>query len=392
MKLLIYSHFFAPSVGGVETIVLSLARGLAERRTTCGNAEFEVTVATQTPVGDFQDDALPFTVVRQPSLRQLWRLVRECDVLHAAGPALPPLVLAWLARKPAVIEHHGYQAICPNGLLVHQPDATVCPGHFQAGNYGECLRCLSCETSAWQSFAMLLLQFPRRWLARGASLNIAVSDHVLKREGLPRSAVIYHGIDELRPSEFAVTERASAQSKICFAYVGRLVSEKGVATLLRAANKLKKDGFAFDLRIIGDGPQRPQLAAFIHEHQLENCVRITGYLAGRALEDCLQDVQVIIAPSICEETAGLAAMEQMMRGRAVIASDIGGLSEIVGDAGVKFTPGDFEALAENMKRVFQTPSVVESLGAAAKSRALKLFRRDRMITEHATAYVAALRP
>ena len=100
MKLLIYSHFFAPSVGGVETIVMSLARGLAEMRTPSGDKEFELTVAAQTAPGQFDDGVLPFHVVRQPGFMRLRDLVRAADVVHLAGPALAPLFLGWLARKP----------------------------------------------------------------------------------------------------------------------------------------------------------------------------------------------------------------------------------------------------------------------------------------------------
>jgi hypothetical protein len=48
VKLLFYSHYFAPSIGGVETIVLSLSRGLAELRSSHGLAEFELTLVTET--------------------------------------------------------------------------------------------------------------------------------------------------------------------------------------------------------------------------------------------------------------------------------------------------------------------------------------------------------
>src|SRR5271168_3217909 len=123
MKLLVYSHFFAPSIGGVETLVLSLSRGLAALRSPADTTKsadgptqrFEVTLVTQTPAADFDDRTLPFPVFRQPSLAQLWRLIRATDVLHIAGTALPPMVLGLLARKPVVVEHHGFQAICPNG-------------------------------------------------------------------------------------------------------------------------------------------------------------------------------------------------------------------------------------------------------------------------------------
>ena len=97
MKLLLYSHFFAPSFGGVETVVLSLARGLSERRDARGLAEFEVTVVTQTPAGHYDDSSLPFRVVRRPGYVQLWRLIRSCDIAHVVGPSLAPVFLAWKA-------------------------------------------------------------------------------------------------------------------------------------------------------------------------------------------------------------------------------------------------------------------------------------------------------
>ena len=90
MKLLLYSHFFAPSVGGVESIVLSLARGLTELRTPEGLIEFDLTLVTETPAGNFDDRSLPFRVLRQPSLSQLLRIIRFSDIVHIAGPSLSP--------------------------------------------------------------------------------------------------------------------------------------------------------------------------------------------------------------------------------------------------------------------------------------------------------------
>src|SRR5438445_7790341 len=132
MKLLIYSHFFAPSIGGVETIVQSLARGLAGLRDLNGLSEFEITLVTQTPAGHYDDSSLPFRVVRQPSLFQLWSFIGACDVVHAAGPAFAPLLLARFTRKPLVLEDHGFQTICPNVQLVIHPEGLLCPGHFMA--------------------------------------------------------------------------------------------------------------------------------------------------------------------------------------------------------------------------------------------------------------------
>jgi glycogen synthase len=391
MKLLIYSHFFAPSIGGVESAVLSLAGGLPGYRTPKGDLEFEVTLVTHTPAGDFDDRSLPFSVVRHPSLFQLWRIVRKSDVIHIAGPALPALVLGWLAHKPVVVEHHGYQAICPNGLMVHQPDGSICPGHFQGGQYAKCLRCRACEISNIRSLAALFLMFPRSWLCRRVSMNLAISHHVLERHGLPRSSVVYYGIEDPLGCDTTPSPRDNSTGKVCFAYVGRFFPEKGIAILLQAAGILNGEGREFEIRLIGDGPQRPKLEEIIEANHLGSCVCITGFLTGGMLVDALRDVRVVIMPSLCEETAGLAAIEQMMRGRLVIASRIGGLSEVISDAGLQFPPGNAKALADCMRRVMQDASIIDSIGPRARKRARQLFLRARMVEEHAIAYRETVR-
>jgi glycogen synthase len=389
MKILIYSHFFAPSVGGVETIVLSLARGLADLRRPNGTPEFDVTAVTQTPAESFDDSALLFRVVRRPGLTELWRLVRGSHLLHIAGPALAPLILGFLAHKPTVVEHHGYQAICPNGILIYKPDGTICPGHFQARRYGNCLRCQNCELPPHRSVLSLLLTLVRSWLVRGVASNLAITRHVLDRHNLPHAQVLYYGIPD--PAvEGSLGTAKNLAGTISFAFVGRFVPEKGIPVLLQAVRLLNAEGERFQVQLIGDGPERTKLEGIINHDQLQDHVHITGYLAGAALVHALRNVQVVVMPSVWEETAGLAAIEQMMRGRLVIASDVGGLGEVLGDTGLRFAPGNAVALAACMRRALQEPAMVETMGRAARLRALSLFARPRMIDEHERVYEEAL--
>ena len=106
---------------------MSLARGLAGWSKVRVDEEVEVTLVTQTPADGMDDSDLTFRVVRKPSGRELLKLVRSADVIHVANPAFVPLLLGWLFRKPTVLEHDGYQSICPNGLLVYEPDRSVSP-------------------------------------------------------------------------------------------------------------------------------------------------------------------------------------------------------------------------------------------------------------------------
>jgi glycosyltransferase involved in cell wall biosynthesis len=383
MNLLIYSHYFTPSVGGVETIVQSLAAGLAELRTANGDREFDVTVVTETLAGSYDDTKFPFRVVRRPGVIRLWQLVRVSDVIHSAGPAFSPMLLAWLARKRFVVEHHGYQATCPNGLFVHQPDRAICPGYFQAGCYGECFQCLRSEfSSGWTAAKLLAFMFPRNWLSRAATTNIAVTKHVDNRQKLPHTKVVYHGIEDPLPNP----DRLIPSQKLRIAYVGRLVPEKGIPVLLEAGKILKAEGHDFEIRIIGDGSERPKLEELIQREKLEPFTSITGFLTGDAFAHALRDVTVVVMPSTWEETAGLAAIEQMMRGRLVIAADIGGLTEVLGDTGLKFAPGNAVSLADCLRTVIENPALIGSYGEKSRTRALELFQRSKMLSEHAQIY------
>jgi glycogen synthase len=394
VKLLLYSHAFPPGVGGIETIVSSLARGLCKPpgdRTLLNAAKIDVTVVTQTPAGNFVDASFPCRVVRQPGFFALAKLIRAADIVHIANAALPPMFLSWLLRKPYVIEHHGYQAICPNGILLQQPESTVCPAHFQAGHYRECIKCESQSMSSFRARRTTLLNIPRHSLAKRAATNIAVSQHVVKRIALPRTVVIYHGLDCDSSKTVQPASPATAPLKKRFGYVGRFVPEKGIPVFLEAAQQLRKQRQDFEIILVGDGPQRPQIEDLIRRTIASDYVHITGFVRGQELADAVNLLDAVVMPSTWEETAGLAAIEQMARGRLVIASDIGGLGEIVGDAGLKFPPGDSQRLAELMGRVLQDNAQISALGAAARQRSQSMFREDRMVAEHLAVYLK-LRP
>lgn len=389
MKVLIYSHSFVPRIGGAETYALLLATGLANASDLAHPHGVQVTVATSTEKGGADDSSLPFRVVRQPGTGTLLRLIRQADIVQMVGPCILPMLLAWLLRKPFVIEQHGYQSVCPNGLLFFEPAKSVCPGHFMARRYGKCLDCNRSDGFA-ASVKLLALTFIRRWLSNRATENVAVSHHVEGRLQLRNSSVIYYGVLDLSGQ---VDEKACGRvpaSPLCFAYVGRMVSEKGLGTLLNAAEILKANGLNFRLKFIGDGPEREALESQATKKNLKGHVEFTGFLTGEEFQRAISEVAVTVMPSRCEETAGLSAIEQMMRGRVVICSDIGGLGEVVDGAGLKFAAEDAEALAASMCRIVQSPELVLELGAKARAHALKFFALKRMIGDHVNLYRGAI--
>ena len=389
IKLLFYSHDWFPLVGGVQTVTLSLATGLAEWAKNHPGESFEVTFVTQTPANGMDDSKLPFRVLRRPRLTELIRYIRWADVLHLAGPSLVPQILAWLSGIPTVIEHHGYQSVCPNGLLLYAPEHSICPGHFAKGHYRKCLECNTKDLGRAGTLRSLIMTFPRRWLCGRAARNVAVTDHVAMRIALPRTRTIYHGIHDPAIASRRIPWDVGNELRI--GYVGRLVEEKGLPLLLEAASQLQKDGARFHLTFVGDGPQRVELESSSRQLGLQNYVTFAGELRGPHFESALGAIQVVVMPSRWEETAGLAAMEQMIRGGAVVVTDIGGLSEVVGGAGLKFPENDSAALAACLHQIYENPSLLDSLAAAARTRAAELFNLDNMVKQHVELYVEVIR-
>ena len=380
MKLLLYSHAFAPQVGGVETFSTHLASGLARNNAESGEP-VSVTVVTQTAGADEPCSTGHFGIVRRPGARRLWQLIGSADKVVLAGPAILPLLYALLRRKPVIVTHHAYQSICPNGLLFHMPTQTCCPGHFAAGRYLECVKCNRPQETTVGSIKSLLLTFLRRGLCYLADSNVAVTDHVARRIVLPHVRVIRHGVPVTPPMNGAAQ---NLKSDTCFAYVGRLVTEKGVATLVDAARLLKARSCRFRVLIIGDGPERERLQKMVSNAALKNEVSFEGFQTGRQLEDILRKVSAIVIPSVWEEAAGLSALEQMMESRLIIGSDSGGLAEQIGDAGLKFAPGNPAALADQMQKVIEDPRSIAVFQSRSRERALNLYSVDRMLQEYQT--------
>jgi glycosyltransferase involved in cell wall biosynthesis len=376
-----YSHAFAPQVGGIETFMMYLARGLSHPGGRGDARPIEVTVVTQTPGREDESSSdRSFIVERRPGTMKLWELIRGADAVFLAGPAILPLLFALILRKRTIVSHHGYQSICPNGMLFQFPLKTCCTGHFAAGSYGECLMCNTPQEGITGSIRLLGLTFVRRILSRLAASNVAVSEHVAMRIALPRLRMIRNGVPDVPLHELPHAVASGAPPT--FAYVGRLVTEKGVNVLIEAASILKDRGRQFEVLIIGDGPERRTLEGQVESLHLTGQIRFLGFLFGASLREILTCVSAILMPSICEDVAPFSVLEQMMQGRLIIGSKIGGLAEQIGEAGLTFSPGSSLELADRMQRVVEVPGVIPLLGKQARERALKSYTLERMISEY----------
>jgi glycosyltransferase involved in cell wall biosynthesis len=155
-------------------------------------------------------------------------------------------------------------------------------------------------------------------------------------------------------------------------YAGRLSPEKGILDLVAAAEGLP-------LVVVGDGPLRDQVPQAI------------GFLPNPELQERLARAAVVAVPSH-REGFGVVCLEAMAHGRAVVASAVGGLRDLVvdGETGFLVAPRDRDALRAALERLLADRELRTRLGAAGRERAAAHFSWERDSGLTLEAYEAAL--
>jgi glycosyltransferase involved in cell wall biosynthesis len=215
------------------------------------------------------------------------------------------------------------------------------------------------------------------------AISAGLARYLAETEGFAEDdfTVIHYGIEPgPDPEPFA----DSAPRLLC---VGRLIPIKGHHVLLHALARARREVPALSLDLVGSGPLEPALRQRVRELGLDGAVRFLGRVSPpRYVEAAL-----VVVPSL-GEGFGMVALEAMERGRAVVASAVGGLPEIVadGETGIVVTPGDPVALARALVDLASDPTRTRELGAAGRRRVLAAFHQDRCTERYEALYRAAL--
>lgn len=163
---------------------------------------------------------------------------------------------------------------------------------------------------------------------------------------------------------------------------------KRVEDVIRAFAALDA-GTTARLLMIGDGPERPRAVETAHELGVAGRVAFLGSFPR--VEDLLAVADLFLLPS-SQEAFGLAALEAMASGVPVVASNAGGLPEVVEDgvSGILCEVGDVAALAAAAGRLLGDPHLHRRFATAARERAVRAFAPDRVLPAYASAYEEAM--
>ena len=179
--------------------------------------------------------------------------------------------------------------------------------------------------------------------------------------------VVHCGLDaDDGVSEDVVSE---APTLIC---IGRFSEQKGHLLLVEALARLRSRGCRFKVVLAGDGELRRAIEDAVRAAELDDCVRITGWISGARVRRELLDARALVVPSFAEGLP-IVCMEAMALRRPVLSTWVAGIPELVRDGreGLLFPPGDVPAMVDALERFLALPtaSVVE-MGRSARERVL----------------------
>jgi glycosyltransferase involved in cell wall biosynthesis len=293
-------------------------------------------------------------------------LVHAHNLYHQLSPS--PLAAARRLGLPVVLTAHDYALLSPNYALFH--DGAICERGLESPWRAVGHRCVRGSRAASALCAAeVALHRALGAYRRNVDYVIAPSRFVQAKfleAGWPEDRVVHlpHYVDSARWQPVYGGEYAL--------YLGRLSEEKGVATLIEAAGR-RPD---IPLLIVGDGPERARLEARAHE--LGAYVSFLGRLEGERLKRAVSGSKFVVVPSVWFEPFGLVALEAFAAGKPVIASQIGGLGELIDDGrtGLFVSAGKAQELARAMGELWDTPGVAESMGMNARREATLRYSVD----------------
>ena len=179
-------------------------------------------------------------------------------------------------------------------------------------------------------------------------------------------------------------------SSTIFTAVGRLVPVKGYGALIRSFREVAfryPDSYCL---IVGDGELRKELNEIIQENELQNKVYLLGYCDHNTVLSIIKSSDVFVMPSQSEGTP-IALLEAAALGKAIIASDVGGIPELVsnGEHAILIPPSDHEALIQALIKFADNQNLRDAYGKRAQQRVQEKFDIDTMINSTYEAYKKA---
>jgi glycosyltransferase involved in cell wall biosynthesis len=236
--------------------------------------------------------------------------------------------------------------------------------------------------------------------------NLAQADHaiagthpaheVLRRKGFRRPVAVIPqlGLDPalFRPRPSDALRARLGLTGFVIGYVGRLVEEKGLRTLVEAA-RMEND---IHLLFLGQGPFRDDLTRMVEAHTLADRTVFADPVPHERVPYYVSCMDALVLPSRTtrhwKEQFGHVLIEAMACGVPVVGSDSGAIPEVIGQAGLIFPEGDAEQLRARLVQLMDDAALRARLGRAGRERVLAHYTDERIAEATCSLYQEVMTP
>jgi len=232
------------------------------------------------------------------------------------------------------------------------------------------------------------------WGDRVIAISEAVRDHLINDFNVEKDRIelIHNGVDISRfEREFSNNDLLETRHRFnlgdgpVIGAIGRLSPVKGLDELVRASSRIKD----VRLLIVGDGPEKEKLTELTGELGIKERVRFMK--SDPDTPRLLSIMDVFVFPSV-QEGLGLSLIEALASGKAVVATDVGGIGSLVkhDETGLLVKRGDSTQLADTIKRLLNDKNLRERLGSNGRALAKTEYSLDKMADKTEKLYKALL--
>ena len=305
----------------------------------------------------------------------------DLEVLHAQNSLsyLPVL----MAGKPSIATLRDYSSFCDCGICSLERKLER---HWILGYMKNKLK--------WQAsrfmfypidyLNLLLKQYALRRMDGVIAISRAVAA-VYKKMNLA-SEVIYNTIDirYIALSRRELRRKHTLPDGFNVLYVGKLSRGKGIRDYLEAAERVDAN-----FLIIGDGPLKREVIKAVRENPR---IIYLGKMPHEKTLEIYRASDAVCFPSVWGEPLGRVAIESLVLGIPCVASNVGGIPEIIDDGanGFLFEPGNPGQIAEKLNRLKSDKSLREKFSRSGKEKIRKVFDSDKIIGQHEKLYTRVL--
>lgn len=362
MRILFNGMYFYPEVGGMEVHMLNLARGFAR-------LGHKVEVVTSNSLRTFRTEIYD-------------------DILIIRTPFFGKNLIGWLLTT--IFSIIVFLKRSKNASIVHGHDiASILPCMF-AKVFQNKPFVLTLHSSHFikVSKKFIFKLYLKRGI-KGADYVFATSEEI---RSIAQGLVPDRDIEALTnpvDTELFSPERTPAIVKNKDEYLlvcpRRLVEKNGVHFLIEAMPEIfpKKN---VRLVIAGDGPLRQKIEKRLKELGIEEKVTLLGTVPNEKMPGVLVSADLIVIPSLMEATS-IAALESMACGKAIAASRVGGLPEIIDkEVGFLMEPGNPSDIAHKINLALKGINLLKKKGKVARERVVNNWSARRLVTEHRKIY------